>query len=121
MFSITPITKTKYATNKKYTFTINSEIKNIPIGFSSDGATIFFFFWSIFGSPFSPKLVEAAFVHDYLISIGYDGNLRDKKFYELLLLKNNPIKSKIMYFSVFSWRKLKTLMMQINDIVIRLF
>ncbi|URC15160.1 phospholipase [Paraglaciecola Antarctic GD virus 1] len=99
--------KHKYKLEAAHSFKISDDYFAIPKGFTSDGATIPKMFWKIIGSPFSPDFIEAAFVHDYLIYISYDGKLRDQKFYEVLL-KNDVgrIRARVMWYGVTIYRKL---------------
>ena len=63
--------------NKKNTNIYNVDIKQlkyitVPYGFISDGASIPKFVWSIVGSPWTGRYVQAAVVHDVLYhNIGY--------------------------------------------------
>ena len=41
----------------------------MPAGLVSDGASIPKIFWSIITSPFHPKIVRGAFIHDYLFRV----------------------------------------------------
>ena len=59
----------------------------IPAYFVSDGASIPRSCWSLLGAtPFDPRLIKAAGVHDYLLATGLgDKETADKLFYALLL------------------------------------
>jgi len=78
--------KDEYELIEDFLFTFEGIDVKIPRGFTSDGASIPKPLWSIVGSPFSPKLLEAAFIHDYLYKEGYDRYLSDCKFKEILLI-----------------------------------
>ena len=41
----------------------------VPEGFVSDGASIHKLFWTITTSPFHPKIIRGAFIHDYLYRV----------------------------------------------------
>ena len=103
---ITPINKRRYKVEEDFPFTVEGIDIVIPKGFMSDGGTIPRFFWAIVGSPFQPSIVEAAIIHDYLIAIGYDGEIRDREFYRRLIKNKHPKwKSKLMYWAVVLYRK----------------
>lgn len=82
----------------------------IPEGFEWDGASIPRLFWSVVGSPYSPKFITASLVHDYLIHIDWDGASRDQTFYQILLGSGvSYSKSYLMWKSVVYYRKVKSL------------
>jgi len=77
----------------------------VPVGFSWDGASIPRFLWPEIGSPFSPKFLAPAMVHDYLYSLGRSSGYTRKKADKLflkLLIANGVSKelAKIMYAGV---------------------
>lgn len=78
----------------------------IPSQTRSNGASIPRLFWSALGyHPLSKQVYRAAFLHDYLISIYFDGATRDYLFYcQLLEDKCIPWKAKIMWQAVVLWR-----------------
>lgn len=47
---------------------------HIPEGYRTDGATIPKVFYSTIGTPFSPKFLRAAIVHDFMCNV-YDGKI----------------------------------------------
>jgi len=80
----------------------------LPAGFKTDGASIHRFLWTILGSPFNPKVIKAATIHDFLIRQSYNPEIRDKLFYDTLIDEDNSkLKSKILYYGVVGYRKLK--------------
>lgn len=92
----------------KFKCKISGESYNIEQGFVFDGASIPRVFWSILGSPFTPKHIRAALEHDYLIKVNANGRDRDLHFYARLLEDSvSPWKAKLMYLGVVVWRKLK--------------
>lgn len=54
----------------------------IPKGYETDGASIPEFFWNKIGTPFNPKFILAAIVHDYHCNI-LDGDIKISKTYEV--------------------------------------
>jgi hypothetical protein len=93
--------KDKYILLEDLHFKVEGEWKVVPEGFSSDGASIPRLFWSLIGSPFSPRFLKASIIHDYLYNRGYDRKKADKKFKELLEVSD--VKSwriYLMYHSV---------------------
>lgn len=66
-FSIHPHpTSGNYCLDDDYTITIRGCTITVPAGFEFDGASIPPFFWLAFHSPYHPKVVRAALIHDYL-------------------------------------------------------
>lgn len=82
---------------------------DIPTDTRSNGASIPRLFWTILGyHPFSKPVYKAAFLHDYLISIHYNGPIRDYLFYSQLVLDGVPEwKAKLMWQGVVLWRVFK--------------
>lgn len=98
--------KDEYQLVEEFYFTFMGEGYIIPVGFRSDGASIPRPLWPIVGSPFSPKLLEAAFVHDYLYRNGYDRYYSDCKFREILIANRvNKSRAEVMFKGVraFGW------------------
>ena len=79
----------------------NKEIL-IPQFFQYDGASIPRLAWPIIGSPYNPKLMEAAIVHDWLFYVHIlNRNDTNRNFYNMLLNAGmNKRKAKIMWISV---------------------
>ena len=84
----------------------------IPKGFVFDGASIPRFFWRIIDTPFSPFVLRAALVHDYIYrSHHIDKESADELFYSMLLEDgNSQFKAVVMYqavkwFGLRAWNK----------------
>ena len=72
-----------YCLAHDYTFIVRGNAITVPQGFEFDGASIPPFFWTSFHSPFHPKVVRAALVHDRL----YVTHEVDKKEADLIFLE----------------------------------
>jgi hypothetical protein len=76
-------------------------------GFRTDGASIPRMLWALLGSPFDPRLVEAATYHDAAYRVGMHRGDADELF-RLLLLANGvtPARARLLWFGVrvFGWR-----------------
>lgn len=102
---IKPYSKTKYILAESHPFVIGATRFLIPKGFLSDGASIPKMLWKLIGTPFNPSFVEAAFVHDYLWSIGFDGKKTDRAFYNILKANGvGSVRAKVMYIAVSAYR-----------------
>ncbi len=97
----------EYELVESFTFTIDGEELEVPVGFQTDGASIPAFLWGYIGHPFMPKVIKAAIAHDYLYSLGtYKRKTVDKVLLNLLLDNNvNTIKAHLIYCGVrcFGW------------------
>lgn len=109
-FSITSIPRLPVVTSLPFnmvyslylgiTFIIDSKEIKIPIGFTTDGASIPRLFWFTTGTPFSPHYIRGAILHDYLYQTGVAGKAgrkwADEIFYSCILAdgasKYNSIK-----------------------------
>jgi len=49
-----------------YVFNINGKVSTIPAGFWFNGASIPKLFWQLICSPYDPRILEKALVHDWL-------------------------------------------------------
>jgi len=77
----------KYELVKTFRFILNGEKFEIPYGFVFDGASIPKLFWAVTTSPYDPKVLRAAMVHDYLYSIAAVSRLIcDEVFHQILLM-----------------------------------
>lgn len=74
----------------------------IPKFFQYDGASIPAFAWPIMGSPFNPKFMKAAVVHDWLFYVHLiDRHMTNLCFYQLLIKSGvHKIKALIMRIAV---------------------
>lgn len=81
----------------------------IPKGFKWDGASIPRVFWSVIGSPFSPDLMRASLIHDFLYRRkDVRAKCTDVTFYKVLLADGvSKLRAYIMYKSVRGYRFLK--------------
>ena len=59
-----------------------------PKGFEFDGASVPGFLWPIIGSPFDPRFMAPALVHDRLYSTGEISRKKADKIFKKLLLAN---------------------------------
>ena len=90
---------------KDFVFTMGGIEYTIPRGFVFDGASIPKLVRPLMGSPFHPRYIEAALVHDFCCQLCLEGNMRDTKFRELLQLNSvSKIKSNAMYGAVVGYR-----------------
>lgn len=80
---------------------LNEEI-NIPKFFSYDGATIPWLAWKITYTPFDPKVMIPAVVHDWLYSNHQTNRKKADQIFEQLLIENQvPIKlARMMYLAL---------------------
>lgn len=81
----------------------------IPAKYKWDGASIPRVFWTLVGSPYSPKFMRASLVHDFLYyRTDVSAKCNDKVFYSVLREDGvSTIKAKIMYYAVRSYRVFK--------------
>jgi hypothetical protein len=101
MIKITPKSRNKYEVCEDYPFKIDAQVMTIPKGFISDGASIPKAFWKIIGTPFSPSFIEAAIVHDFLISKQYNAKHSDQMFYDMLVYTGvSIVKARVMYIAI---------------------
>jgi hypothetical protein len=66
--SSSPKTASKYAISIDATYTVGGMSIAVPAGFEFDGASIPPLAWPIIGSPFDPRFVRAALLHDWIYS-----------------------------------------------------
>ncbi len=77
----------------------------VPEGFITDGASIPKFLWEEIGSPYQPKFITAAIVHDWFCENDWEVDEMSEVFYELLLDSDvGSVKAALMYKSV-DWYK----------------
>ena len=112
---ITPITNTDtYKLAEGLLYVYDNGNLTVPIGFVSDGASIPRFLWPLVTSPFNPRVIRAAFVHDYIYGtpeLKIKRKVADRIFYEILLedgterqVAENMYKS-VRDFAGFAWEK----------------
>ncbi|AUS02273.1 hypothetical protein NVP2096O_38 [Vibrio phage 2.096.O._10N.286.48.B5] len=76
----------------------------IPSGFVTDGASIPMVCWQIIGTPYSPRFIQAAIVHDYMCDNDWEVDLMSIIFRELLKLNNvSNDKAELMYRAVHAY------------------
>ncbi len=76
----------------------------VPVGFSSDGASVPRFFWRLVFPPGDTKALRAAFIHDYIYRThpsGWTRKMADKLFLENLVSDGIPAwRAKLAYIGV---------------------
>jgi hypothetical protein len=74
----------------------------VPKGFEYNGASVPFFGWLATTTPFDPRVMRAALVHDWLYhSHQFDRKFSDVMFYQYLLLDGlGSVRAKLMYWAV---------------------
>lgn len=98
----------KYILTEDYRVRVKGYSVKVPCGFITDGASIPRFLWSAFGSPFDPKHMAGAVVHDYLYMSGIlKRGIADTIF--RILLQRSKVTSKkawTFYYAVrlFGWK-----------------
>lgn len=74
----------------------NHSVTNVivPKGYPTDGASIPRIFWTVIGSPYQPRHLKAAIIHDYLYERHQGGRKARKEADEIFyyLLKKDGIK-----------------------------
>lgn len=91
-----------YEVVEDYEITYKNYIIWIPKFFQYDGASIPRLLWPVIGSPFNPKYMKAAAVHDWLYHTHQvDRGTADEIFYKILLAnKVGPNTAQSMYDGV---------------------
>lgn len=88
-------------TTHDYADFIGMEYVTIPKGFRWNGCSIPNKLQKFIGDRYDPQFARASCVHDYLIAIDYDVDVRDEVFYDILIEDGvNKFKAKIMYYAV---------------------
>lgn len=99
-----------------YTYLGNTKAIRIPEGYITDGASIPRLFWEEIGSPYQPKFMLAAIIHDYLCEI-YDGDIKNdysktsntemSELFFVLLIENevDETKAELMHTAVYYYKK----------------
>ena len=79
----------------------------VPVGFSTDGASIPRFAWITTGTPFHPKHIRAAVIHDYLYQRGSLKRITADRIFKAFLLADGVSKYQAfkMYLALraFGW------------------
>jgi len=77
-------------------------------GYLTDGASIPQYLWSIVGTPYSPRFITAAIVHDYMCDNKYPVGLMSEVFRQLLQLSNvSKFKADLMFKAVYAYKTIK--------------
>lgn len=69
----------------EYTYKGDRKYCTAPMGYTTDGATIPRVFWTFVGSPFQPKFMQAAIIHDWMCNGGYSVDEMSNLFYCILI------------------------------------
>ncbi|AHK11759.1 hypothetical protein S144_45 [Shewanella sp. phage 1/44] len=101
----------KYALSRdlelKYAMGDYTETVIIPTGFLTDGASIPKIAWSLIGTPFEPRFITAAIVHDYMCDNNWDVDVMSDIFKLLLQLSNVPSDvADLMYRAVYLYKSI---------------
>lgn len=94
-YTFKTLAELSYTTNK-------GVIHTVPVGFTTDGASIPRIFWSFIGSPFTGLYRRAALIHDYL----YYSQTTTRLYADRIFLQGMKglgvswWKRKVMYFAV---------------------
>lgn len=94
--------KNRYMLLKDYFVLVNGRVIAVPAGFEFDGASIPRFAWSIVGTPFAPKTLRAALVHDWLY-FSHECSRKEADLYFKVLLKQACVgacKRSLMHMAV---------------------
>jgi len=80
-----------YALHLPVSFQVGDRLYHIPKGFKTDGASIPRFAWFTTGTPFDPRHIRAAVIHDFMYQHGaISRQLADALFREMLLEDGVP-------------------------------
>ena len=78
--------KNLYELVEPLVFWVNKKREEVPAGFVFDGASVPRFFWRVVSTPFQPKVMRAACIHDYLYRKHIvKKDIADEKFKNVLL------------------------------------
>lgn len=78
----------RYELCSSITFQIIDRGFMVPVGFQTDGASIPRFAWMTTGTPYAPRHIRAAVVHDYLYQVGHITRLEADAIFRALLLQD---------------------------------
>ena len=80
----------------------------VPSGYITDGASIPKVSWLLVGTPYSPRFITAAIVHDYMCDNSWEVGLMSEIFKQLLVLSNVPsTTANLMYRAVYAYKTIK--------------
>lgn len=72
----------------------------VPAGFVSDGASIPKIFWPVITSPFNPKIIRGAIIHDYLYRVHVvSRRVADEKLRSVIISDGFPKETSETVFS----------------------
>ena len=94
--------KKGYELLRDYTLIYKNQNINVPQSFRFDGATIPRLCWRVIGTPYDPRFMQAALIHDWLyMSHQMKRRDADKIFYSLLLCSGvNKTRAMLMKWAV---------------------
>ncbi len=98
--SLTPMPDAnRYMLNNDYTFALKGKAYVVPAGFVFDGASIPFVGWLPTFTPFHPKVMVAALIHDWFHKYHKVPRALADKFFKTCLVDNGAsnIKAQTMY------------------------
>ena len=100
--SQSPKTASKYAISSDATYLVGDVTLTVPAGFEFDGASIPPPVWPIIGSPFDPRFVRAALLHDWAYSSHLIGRkTADVAFRDILIADGvGEWRAELMYRAV---------------------
>lgn len=91
----------------KYLFKGKPKTIVVPKGYLTDGASIPKVLWSLIGSPYQPRFLTAAIVHDFCCDQEYDVTEMSDLFFELLKLSNvRDLPAKLMRQAVYLYKSI---------------
>lgn len=88
-------------------YSVDGVVKSvvIPSGYLTDGASIPAVAWQIIGTPYEPRFLTAAIVHDYMCDNDWDVETMSVIFMLLLVLSNVSLsKAELMYKAVYAYK-----------------
>ena len=92
-FKTPPLTLQPMPRSRRYIVVYDTQIRGhvVPNGYQTDGASIPRPFWFVVGSPFSPDVIRAAMLHDFLYSHRKVSRIdADDLLYEVMIADGVP-------------------------------
>jgi hypothetical protein len=93
-------------------FSFRDDVYVVPKGFKTDGASVPRVFWSLSMTPFDPRVIRAAVIHDYIYSSHCIEREDGDRLFRKILLEDgtDPQITENMYRSVrdfgrFAWKR----------------
>lgn len=88
-------------------FQIKGKLYSINAGFKTDGASIPRFAWITTGTPFAPRHIRAAVIHDFLYQTGHVSRKDADDYFKFILREDgvNDYQANKMYLALraFGW------------------